>query len=58
MESCKYTILPFRPGDIVAVREKSKSLEVIQDSIRSNRNQYPWLEWDMNLLAGKFMAYP
>ena len=47
-----------RPGDIIAVREKSKSLEVIQDSIRTNRNQYPWLEWDMNLLAGKFMAYP
>jgi small subunit ribosomal protein S4 len=47
-----------RPGDIVTVREKSQSLEVIQDSIRSNRNQYPWLEWDMNLVSGKFMAYP
>ncbi len=47
-----------RPGDIVTVREKSQSLEVIQDSIRSNRNQYPWLEWDMNLISGKFMAYP
>ncbi len=47
-----------RPGDIIAVREKSKSLEVIQDSIRSNRSQYPWLEWDMNLMAGKFMSYP
>jgi len=47
-----------RPGDIVSVREKSQPLEVIQDSIRSNRNQYPWLEWDMNLVAGKFMSYP
>lgn len=47
-----------RPGDIVTVREKSQSLEVVQDSIRSNRNQYPWLEWDMNLISGKFMAYP
>ncbi len=47
-----------QPGDIIAVREKSKTLEVIQESVSSNRNQYPWLEWDMNLLAGKFMAYP
>jgi small subunit ribosomal protein S4 len=47
-----------RPGDIVSVREKSKSLEIVQDSVHRNRSQYPWLEWDMNLLAGKFMAYP
>lgn len=47
-----------KSGDIVSVREKSKSLEVIQDSVSSGRNQYPWLEWDLNLLTGKFMNYP
>ncbi|GAB1403653.1 30S ribosomal protein S4 [Lentimicrobium sp.] len=45
-------------GDIVAVREKSKSLEVIQDSLAARRNAYPWLEWDGNLLTGKFVSLP
>jgi small subunit ribosomal protein S4 len=47
-----------RPGDIVSVREKSKSLEIVQNSIDRNRSQYAWLEWDVNLLTGKFMNYP
>jgi small subunit ribosomal protein S4 len=47
-----------RPGDIISVREKSKSLEVIQDTVRSHGSRYPWIEWDENLLSGKFMAYP
>jgi len=47
-----------KPGDIVAVRERSKSLEVISDSLASRSNAYPWLEWDQNLMTGKFMSYP
>lgn len=47
-----------RPGDIVAVRERSKSLEAILNSVSSKSNQYPWLEWDVNTLTGKFMSYP
>ncbi len=48
-----------KPGDIIAVREKSKTLEVIQNSIKSGRSsKYPWLEWDENLLAGKFLYVP
>jgi len=47
-----------RPGDIVAIRERSKSLEVITDSVSSHGNPYSWLEWDKNLLTGKFMNYP
>ncbi|HLO89670.1 MAG TPA: 30S ribosomal protein S4 [Lentimicrobium sp.] len=45
-------------GDIVAVREKSKSLEVIQNSLAGKRNSYSWLEWDGNLLSGKMTALP
>ncbi|MDY0342972.1 MAG: 30S ribosomal protein S4 [Lentimicrobium sp.] len=45
-------------GDVIAVREKSKSLESIQDSISVRRNTYPWLEWDSNLLTGKFVSLP
>ena len=47
-----------KPGDIVAVREKSKSLEVITNSVGGHTNNYPWLEWDSATLTGKFMSYP
>ena len=48
-----------RPGDIVAVREKSKSLEAITDSLSvRNARQFSWLEWDGKELAGKFIAAP
>ncbi len=47
-----------KPGDIVAVRERSKSLEVITSALTSRSNAYPWLEWDQNLMTGKFMSYP
>ena len=47
-----------RVGDIIAVREKSKSLEVITNSVDGRSNRYPWLEWDSDKLCGKFMAYP
>jgi small subunit ribosomal protein S4 len=47
-----------KPGDIVSVREKSKSLEAITDSLASRSNAFSWLEWDENLMAGKFLNYP
>ena len=46
-------------GDIVSVREKSKSLEVVVDSLAGNRSQkYPWLEWDSSEMAGKMIHVP
>jgi small subunit ribosomal protein S4 len=46
-------------GDIVSVREKSKSLEVVVDSLAGNRSQkYPWLEWDGSEMAGKMIHVP
>ena len=47
-----------RPGDIVGVREKSKSLETILDSLASRSSGYSWLEWDDELKKGKFMNMP
>jgi small subunit ribosomal protein S4 len=47
-----------RPGDLVGVREKSKSLEPIQNSLASKRNTFNWLEWDAELKKGKFVNYP
>ncbi len=46
-------------GDTVAVREKSKSLEVIQDALSgANRSRYSWLEWDGATMSGRFMQKP
>ncbi|MBP7497745.1 MAG: 30S ribosomal protein S4 [Bacteroidales bacterium] len=50
--------LTLKPGDIVGVRERSKSLECIANSVNGYGNPYKWLEWDANQLKGKFMNYP
>ncbi len=46
-------------GDIVGVRERSKSLEVIADSLAGfNHSKYPWMEWDEAQKAGKLLHVP
>jgi len=48
-----------RPGDVVAVREKSKTLEVISDALGSKRFvKFAWLEWDNTQFSGKFLNRP
>jgi small subunit ribosomal protein S4 len=48
-----------KPGDIIGVREKSRSLETISDSLSTRRYaKLPWLEWDDAQMAGKFMSLP
>ncbi len=48
-----------KPGDIVAVRERSKSLEVITNSLAlQGARKYNWLEWDANEMAGKLINIP
>lgn len=48
-----------KPGDLVGVREKSKSLEVVTESLGSARHtNYSWLEWDNDKMTGKFMNVP
>ncbi len=48
-----------RPGDIIGVREKSKSLETISESLASSgHTKYSWIEWDTSLMSGKFMSVP
>lgn len=47
------------PGQVIGVREKSKSLEVITNSLAaSSVKKYSWLEWDKNTLSGKFLNRP
>lgn len=48
-----------RPGDRIAVREKSKSLSAITSSLAHNStSKYDWLDWNNGDMAGKFMNYP
>lgn len=45
-------------GDVISVRERSKSLELISDNVASRGSNYAWLEWDGATLTGKFLNYP
>ena len=48
-----------RVGDIISVRERSKSLEVITDSLAGHgTKRFPWLEWDGSEMIGKMVALP
>ena len=48
-----------RPGELVGVRERSKSLEVITKSLSlQGARKYNWLEWDTNEMAGKMISLP
>ena len=47
-----------KPGEIVGVREKSKSLSVIVESIALNDSVYEWITWDNNKVEGVFNSVP
>ena len=48
-----------KPGQIVGMRERSKSLEVVVDALSGfNHSKYPWIEWDLNAMNGKLLHFP
>ncbi len=48
-----------KPGQVISIREKSKSLLVISDALTSeNHSKYPWIEWDKDNKAGKYLSIP
>lgn len=48
-----------KPGDIISVRERSKSLVVVTESLSGRgANRYSWLEWDNSTYSGKFVNIP
>ncbi len=47
-----------KPGDKVAVREKSKSLEPIVNSLANSSHVYEWITWNNDLKEGTFVAVP
>lgn len=54
---CNIPSAQVRQGDVIAVRERSKSLEVIQNSVASAA-KYSWLEFDAKTLVGKYLNVP
>ncbi|MDD2314154.1 MAG: 30S ribosomal protein S4 [Proteiniphilum sp.] len=51
-----YTV---KPGDVVGVREKSKSMEVVVNALAGfNHSKYPWLEWENSTVSGKLLHVP
>ena len=48
-----------KPGQLIGVRERSKSLEVIANSLAGfNHSKYAWLEWDEASKVGKMLHIP
>lgn len=47
-----------RQGDVVSVREKSKTLEMVSTSVASNSQKFDWLDWDSASLNGTYMNVP
>ncbi len=47
-----------KEGDVVAVREKSKSLEVISSSLASHSTNSEWLDWNSSTMSGRFIIKP
>ena len=54
---CNVPSAQVKAGDTVSVRERSRSLEVIQESVASAR-KYSWLEFDAQNLSGKYLNVP
>ena len=58
-EVCNIPSYSIRPGDIIGVREKSKSLVTINESLSTSRYiKSSWLEWDKASMSGKFLNVP
>jgi small subunit ribosomal protein S4 len=47
-----------KTGDVVGVREKSKSLEAITGSLSASSKKYDWLDWDKSTMTGKVLNTP
>ena len=54
---CNIPSAQVKPGQVIAVRERSKSLEIVQNSLAS-ATKYSWLELDSAAVCGKFLNIP
>ncbi len=47
-----------KPGDVVGVREKSKSVQAITSALEANSSVYEWITWNSEKLEGTYVAVP
>lgn len=47
-----------KPNDVVGIREKSKSLNVIQESLSNNKSVHEWMTWNGEKMQGTFVKIP
>jgi len=48
-----------KPGDVIEVRERSKSIEAVTNSLAAKAGKtFPWLEWNTSTQQGKFVSFP
>ena len=47
-----------RPGNVLSVRPRSRTMTTISDSLQQNRRSFPWLEMDRKQMQGKFLDFP
>jgi len=47
-----------RPGDIIAVREKSKSIESIGNCLKNSSQVYEWISWNDDTMQGTYVSIP
>ena len=47
-----------KAGDVVGVREKSKSLQSVQDALSANSSVYEWITWNTEKMEGTFVSIP
>ncbi len=46
------------PGDVIGVREKSKSLEIIENSLANKNEVYEWMTWNDDKKEGTYVSIP
>jgi small subunit ribosomal protein S4 len=47
-----------KPGDVVAVREKSKSLETIERALSNSSSVFEWITWNSDQMQGTYVSIP
>lgn len=47
-----------KPGDVIAVRERSKAMEAITNAVAASKESYEWIQFDKTSLEGKFLEVP
>ena len=57
-EICNIPSRIIKPGEVIGVREKSKSVATIENSISANSSIYEWVSWNGDRMQGTFVSLP